>query len=239
MNDQGIAVGAGLDYLARRGLVRPERLPNVYLGPEFDDDACVRAIEDAGLSYSEESDIERTVAELLAQGHVVARFAGRMEYGPRALGNRSILYRSDDPSVNDWLNRKLRRTEYMPFAPATLAEHAAACYGPIDRCVDCVRFMTIALDCTEAMRRVSPGAVHVDGTARPQVVFESDNPSYYRILRLYYERTGIPSVLNTSFNMHEEPIVCSPADACRALIASGLPYLAMNRFLVRGRTKAE
>ncbi|HEY8432733.1 MAG TPA: carbamoyltransferase C-terminal domain-containing protein, partial [Sandaracinaceae bacterium] len=76
-------------------------------------------------------------------------------------------------------------------------------------------------------------------TARPQVVFESDNPSYYRILRLYYERTGIPSVLNTSFNMHEEPIVCSPADACRALIASGLPYLAMNRFLVRGRTKAE
>jgi carbamoyltransferase len=94
--------------------------------------------------------------------------------------------------------------------------------------------MTVAVPCTEYMRRVSPGTVHVDGTARPQVVCEQDNPSYYRILRLYRERTGIPSVINTSFNMHEEPIVCTPGDACRALVAARLPYLALNRFLVLG-----
>jgi carbamoyltransferase len=234
MNDHGIAVGAGLEYLARARGARPTRLSHVFLGPEYSDEECVRALEDLGLRYREERDIDARVASLFAAGSVVARFSGRMEYGPRALGNRSILYRSDDPSVNDWLNRMLRRKEYMPFAPVTLSEHAEACYGDLSACEECVRFMTISVPCTPFMRRVSPGAVHVDGTARPQVIREEDSPGYYRMLRLYYEQTGIPSLINTSFNMHEEPIVCTPADACRALIASGLPYLAMNRFLVAG-----
>jgi carbamoyltransferase len=234
MNDHGIAVGAGLEYLARRRGARPTRLPHVFLGPDHSDEECIRALDEAGLRYREERDIESCVAALLAAGKVVARFAGRMEYGPRALGNRSILYRSDDSSVNDWLNRMLRRREYMPFAPATLSEAAAECYGDLTRATECVRFMTVAVPCSEYMRRTSPGAVHIDGTARPQVVWEEDNPSYYRILRLYAERSGIPSVINTSFNMHEEPIVCTPGDACRAFVAAGLPYLAMNRFLVLG-----
>ncbi|UJR84383.1 carbamoyltransferase C-terminal domain-containing protein [Sandaracinus amylolyticus] len=232
MNDQGIAVGAALEHLALTGRARPARLDHVYLGPDFSEDECARALTSAGLRFREERDIERTAAELLTAGHVVARFAGRMEYGPRALGNRSLLYRSDEPGANDWLNRKLRRTEYMPFAPVTLAEHAEARYGSLERCADCTRFMTIALPCTDTMRRESPGAVHVDGTARPQVVHEEDNPSYYRLLRLFHERTGNPSLINTSFNMHEEPIVCTPDDACRAFLAAGLPYLAMERFLV-------
>ncbi len=234
MNDHGIAVGAGLEHLARTRGARPERMRSVFLGPDFSDDECARALDDAGLAYREESDIDACVAGLLADGKVVARFAGRMEYGPRSLGNRSILYRSDDPSVNDWLNRMLRRREYMPFAPVTLAEDAEDCYGDLSDCAECVRFMTIAVPCTPYMQRVSPGAVHIDGTARPQIVAEEDNPAYYRILRLYRERTGVPSLINTSFNMHEEPIVCTPGDACRALIASRLPYLAMNRFLVTG-----
>lgn len=234
MNDHGIAVGAGLEYLARFRGGHPTRLPNVFLGPDHADESCVRAFEEFGLRYREERDIDACVAALLADGKVVARFSGRMEYGPRALGNRSILYRSNDPSVNDWLNRKLRRKEYMPFAPATLAEAAPDCYGDLSRSRECVRFMTVAIPCTEYMRRVSCGTVHVDGTARPQVVWEEDNPSYHRILRLYRERTGIPSVINTSFNMHEEPIVCTPSDACRALLSARLPYLAMNRFLVVG-----
>ena len=234
MNDHGIAVGAGLEYLARNGALRPARLHSPFLGPDFSDEACSRALEGAGLRYREEPDIEARVAALLTAGHVVARFAGRMEYGPRALGNRSILYRSDDPSVNDWLNRMLQRREYMPFAPVTLAEHAAACYGDLSRCEECVRFMTVSVPCTPFMRRVSPGAIHVDGTARPQVIREEDNPGYYRIVRLYAEKAGVPSLINTSFNMHEEPIVCTPDDACRALLASGLPYLAINRFLAVG-----
>jgi carbamoyltransferase len=235
MNDHGIAVGAGLEFLARERGVRPTRLPNVFLGTEHSDEDCVRALDAYGLRYREEPDIDACVAALLADGQVVARFSGRMEYGPRALGNRSILYRSDDPSVNDWLNGMLRRREYMPFAPATLAEAAAECYGDLSRSSECVRFMTVAVPCTEYLPRTSPAAVHIDGTARPQVLSEEDNPSFYRILRLYREHTGIPSVINTSFNMHEEPIVCTPSDACRAFISAGLPYLAMNRFLVVGR----
>ena len=234
MNDHGIAVGAGFEYLARVHDIRPRRFETIFLGPDFSDEECARALDAAGLRYREERDIDARVAALLADGHVVARFSGRMEYGPRALGNRSILYRSNDPSVNDWLNRMLQRREYMPFAPVTLWEHAEACYGDLSGCEECVRFMTISLPCTPFMQRVSPGAIHVDGTARPQVLCEEDNPGYYRVLRLYYEKTQIPSLINTSFNMHEEPIVCTPADACRALIAARLPYMAMNRFLVVG-----
>lgn len=235
MNDQGIAVGAGLEYLATTRGVTSRPLCNVFLGPEFSDDECAAALDAAGIRYREEKDIDARVAELLANGQIVARFAGRMEYGPRALGNRSILYRSDDPSVNDWLNRMLQRKEYMPFAPVTLAEHAEECFGDLSRNRECVRFMTISVPCTELMKRRSPGAIHVDGTARPQVLWPEDNPSYYRILRLFHEATGNPTLINTSFNMHEEPIVCTPSDACRALLASGLPYLAINRFLAVGQ----
>jgi carbamoyltransferase len=234
MNDHGIAVGAGLEYLARERGVRPARLPNVYLGPGYSAEECAAALEQFGLRYREEADIDACVAELLAAGKVVARYADRLEYGPRALGNRSILYRSDDPSVNDWLNRMLRRREYMPFAPATVAEAADECYGDLSRVQECVRFMTIAVPCTEYMRRTSPGAVHIDGTARPQVVRQDEAPRFHRILHLYRERSGIPSLLNTSFNMHEEPIVCTPSDACRAFVSARLPYLALGPFLVVG-----
>lgn len=234
MNDQGIAVGAGLEYLAHARDLRPARLKSAFLGPGFSDEECAMALESAGLPYREVQDVDATAAQLLAEGNVVARYSGRMEYGPRALGNRSILYRSDDPSVNDWLNVKLRRREYMPFAPVTLSAHAEQCYGDLAGSEECVRFMTISTPCTPYMRRVSPGAIHIDGTARPQVLAEEDNPGYYRLLQLYCEKTGIPSLINTSFNMHEEPIVCTPQDACRAFVAAGLPYMVMNRFLVAG-----
>ncbi|APR79830.1 Carbamoyltransferase [Minicystis rosea] len=234
MSDQGIAVGAGYEHLSRTRGLRPSRMRTAFLGPDYTEDDCVAAVERAGLRYRRERDIDATTAALLADGHVVARFAGRLEYGPRALGHRSILYRGDDASVNDWLNRKLRRTEYMPFAPVTLTEAAEACYGDLSGILDCVRFMTIAVPCTDAMRRESPGVVHVDGTARPQVISEEDEPRYYRLLRLYREKTGKASLINTSFNMHDEPIVCSPDDACRALVDAGLPYLALEHLLVLG-----
>jgi carbamoyltransferase len=170
---------------------------------------------------------------LIAEGYVVARMDGRMEHGPRALGNRSILYRPDDPSVNDWLNERLQRTEFMPFAPATLAEDAERCYLGIAGAEDAARFMTITFDCTEHMRSTSPGVVHIDGTARPQLVSESDNPGYYRIIREFKRLTGISSVVNTSFNIHEEPIVCTPQDAIRAFQIGHLDVLAIGPFLVK------
>jgi len=234
MSDAGLSLGAGLMFLAERTGLEPFKLDTVYFGPEFDDAAVESELRKfSGLKVKKDPNIEETIATLLTQGKVVARFAGRMEYGPRALGNRTILYQATDPSVNDWLNEKLKRTEFMPFAPVTLADKAHECYLGLEGAEYTAKFMTIAFDCTPKMKRECPGVVHVDGTARPQLIHESDNPSYYRILRRYYEMTGLSSVINTSFNMHEEPIVCTPYDALRAFKLGHLDYLAINNFLVK------
>jgi carbamoyltransferase len=234
MSDQGIATGAALAWLAARQPVSPRPIPHVYLGPAYDEEACGAALERAGLRATREPDIDAKVADLVVEGRVVARFTGRMEYGPRALGHRSILYRTEDPTVNDWLNQRLQRSEFMPFAPATLVEHARACYEDYGEGIaHTARFMTITVRCTEAMRRKSPAVVHLDGTARPQVVHEEFSPGFHRILRRVYERTGVPSVVNTSFNLHGEPIVCTPDDALRSFQQGRLDALALGPFLVR------
>ena len=155
-----------------------------------------------------------------------------MEYGPRALGNRSILYHAREPEVNQWLNHQLGRTEFMPFAPACLAEEAQNLFVGIEGCEKTSEFMTITFDCTDAMKQHSPAAVHVDGTARPQFVTAQSNDSFHQILGHYYALTGVPVLINTSFNMHEEPIVCSPADAVRAFLLGNIDYLAIGSFLV-------
>jgi carbamoyltransferase len=238
MDDGGLAVGSALASLAAHAPGDPGSLcapfAGVYLGPGFDDQEIAAAIRSAGLEATREPAIHERVADLLAEGAVVARFHGRMEYGPRALGHRSILYQTTDPSVNDWLNERLQRTEFMPFAPATLAQYAGSCFDGLRGAESTARFMTITFNCTSTMRRDSPGVVHVDGTARPQIVDEETAPDLHRILVGYHRRTGIPSVVNTSFNMHEEPIVCTPGDAVRAFQQGGLHYLAIGDYLVRG-----
>ena len=163
----------------------------------------------------------------------MARFNGRMEYGPRALGNRSILYQATDPTVNYWMNDALARTEFMPFAPVVMAEHAKKCFKNIEGAENTARFMTITFDCTEWMAQTCSGVVHVDNTARPQLVGDRDNPSMYRILAEYNNLTGIPCLINTSFNMHEEPIVCTPEDAIRAFKLGRLDYLAIGNWVAK------
>jgi carbamoyltransferase len=231
MGDGGCGTGAAM--LAFDPARMPRRaLDNVYFGPSFAEAELETALRQEGLTFERLPEIEDRVAELLTQDHIVGRFDGRMEYGPRALGNRSILYPAREPEVNQWLNRQLGRTEFMPFAPAALAGEANRLFRNLEGCEKTAEFMTITFDCTDEMARQSPAAVHVDGTARPQLVSKQTNPSFHKILRGYYERTGIPAVINTSFNMHEEPIVCSPADAIRAFLAGNLDYLAMGPFLV-------
>ena len=233
MSDQGIAVGAALGWLAGHTPVQPRPMTDAFLGPAYTAEAIGQALETAGVRYREVADIDAEVADAILQGRVVARFSGRLEYGPRALGHRSILYHTRDPRVNDWLNDRLQRSEFMPFAPATLAEHAHACYEDYGTGIaQATRFMTITLRCTEAMRRQSPAVVHIDGTARPQIVDEQGDPGYYRILRRVYEGSGIPSIINTSFNLHGEPIVCSPQDALRSFAQGRLDLLAIGPFLV-------
>jgi carbamoyltransferase len=207
-------------------------LENVYYGPEYTEAEIARALGEKGLAFERLDDIEDRVAELLTADHIIGRFDGRMEYGPRALGNRSVLYPAREPEVNQWLNHQLGRTEFMPFAPAALAGEAHRLFKNLQGCEKTAEFMTITFDCTDEMSRMCPAAVHVDGTARPQLVSERTNPSFHRILRAFHERTGIPALINTSFNMHEEPIVCSPADAVQAFLTGNIDYLAIGPFLV-------
>lgn len=236
MSDEGIAGGAALMQWAQSNpsASRPRKcIDHVYLGPEFSEAEIRDALAAEGVEFTRPRNFEAEVARMIADGYVVARFAGRMEYGPRALGNRSILYRPDEPEVNDWLNKRLRRTEFMPFAPAALAEDAHLYFKHLAGAEDTARFMTITFDCTDLMKRTCPGVVHVDGTARPQTVSESDNPVYYRIIKEFKRITGLSCIVNTSFNIHEEPIVCTPQDAIRAFKIGHLDALAIGSFVAK------
>ncbi|MCG8607564.1 carbamoyltransferase [bacterium] len=232
MTDGGISVGAALHYDISSNGSLGSAIDDAYLGPGFSNAEIEEELEQAKVNYEYFKNVEKEIAKLLADNKVVARFNGKMEYGPRALGNRSILYAATDPSVNDWLNKKLGRTEFMPFAPVTLAEYAEECYENIKGAEYPAKFMTITFDCTDYMKKASPATVHVDGTARPQLIDEKTNPSYYKILKEYHKITGIPTIVNTSFNMHEEPIVCTPNDAVRSFLCGHLEYLAIGNFLV-------
>lgn len=235
MGDGGTGAGAAL-YCASQSDVtmKQHELHDVYFGPSFNDGEIKEALDKENLRYKYSNEIEKEIAQFISQGKVVARFNGAMEYGPRALGNRSVLYHAKDPEVNDWLNKRLGRTEFMPFAPATLYEFREQCYLHSNGAEHSATFMTITFDCTDYMKKVSPAAVHVDGTARPQLVKEDINPGFYKIISEYHKITGIPSIINTSFNMHEEPIVCSPYDAIRAFKLGKLDYLAIGNYIVKG-----
>lgn len=231
MGDGGCGTGAALHH-SWQGGVKPS-ITNAYFGPDYTPEQMRQALQDANLSHEEPTELAKNVAALIHNGQVVARFDGRMEYGPRALGNRSIMYHAREPEVNQWLNKRLGRTEFMPFAPVTLYEAREQCYHNIQGAEHAAEFMTVTFDCTDFMRQNCPAAVHVDGTARPQLVKREVNQGYYDILKEYEKLSGIPSLINTSFNMHEEPIVNSPADAVRAFLDGNLDYLVLGPYLIK------
>ena len=242
MGDAGTAAGAALAVAFERHGSRLERrtIESVYLGPAWSDLEIARAVERSGLEYTHAPAIEKEIARLVHEGVVVGHFHGRLEWGPRALGNRSILVRPTDRSINDWLNQRLRRTEFMLFAPSVLAERVAdyLCHWRADHLA--ARFMTITYDVTPDATKRCPAVVHVDDTARPQVVSREDNPRYHAILTEYERLSGLGMLVNTSFNLHESPIVCSPEDALLSLRQGAVDVLAIGDFLVAqtGRTTA-
>ncbi len=191
------------------------------------------------VKYTKIDEIDKTVAELLSKGEIIARFNGAMEFGPRALGNRSILAAATECAVQNSLNAKLKRDVFMPFAPSILKEYQSKCCEAIDKAEYSARFMNISFNATEYFKGVCPAAVHRDGTTRPHFVCDETNSDFYRILKNYNQITSIPALLNTSFNNHEEPIVCSPEDAIKSFYKSNLDYLAIGDFLVKRRSDAE
>jgi len=230
MGDGGCGSGIAMHASWEGGARDP--LPSAYLGPGYTDDEVKAALDKAGLKAERPANLARHVAEQIHGGKVVARFAGRMEYGPRALGNRSIMYHGREPEVNQWLNQRLGRTEFMPFAPVTLWEKRHENYRGLAGAEHTAQFMTITFDCTDSMIQSCPAAVHVDGTARPQLIKRELNEGYYDILAEYEKISGLSSLINTSFNMHEEPIVRTPDDAIRAFLDGRLDALAIEGFFV-------
>ncbi len=235
MGDAGLCTGAALYADAKsRGDWKPRYLPHVYLGTKIEREAARQACAQAGFAYEDlrETDLVERIATALAEGKVLARADGGMEYGPRALGNRSILARADDPTINQWLNDQLQRSEFMPFAPMVMAEHAREYFPDYRDDHYAARFMTITYNASERAKKEIPAAIHIDGTARPQVVYKQDNPQMHAILCRYYEKTGIPAVINTSFNMHEEPIVRTAGESLSAAVQARLDGLVLGGLYV-------
>jgi carbamoyltransferase len=233
MGDDGLSVGAGLCLLRERDgmatwLGHRRRLQNVYLGRDYD------AAIDTHLGASpavivRQGDPADVASDLIVAGQAGAIYAGRMEFGPRALGARSIIGNPADATINDRLNKRLQRTEFMPFAPAVLAEDAGEIFeiGPVNEYA--ARFMTITCAVRPNWRLRIPAVVHVDGTARPQIVHDADNPLYAAILRRFRDKSGLPVLINTSFNVHEEPIVNRPEECLRALLDGRVDFIVTNK----------
>ncbi len=233
MGDGGLATGAAFEVYSRlnNGLT-PQLNQQVYLGTEINRENALQALQKRQIAYTEPDNLPLAVAQLLAAGKVVARADGKMEYGPRALGNRTVMASCHDKTINQWLNQKFSRTEFMPFAPVIIEEQAKAYFPDWDESHIAARFMTITYNASELARKSIPAAIHVDNTARPQVLRREDNPQYYDIVKEYYNITGIASVINTSFNMHEEPIVRTAEEAIAAFQAAQLDALILGPFLI-------
>jgi carbamoyltransferase len=229
MGDDGLAVGAALCYLRHRDgltawLRSRRRLDNIYLGQDFDAriDPCLSG--HTGIHRLNGTPVD-VAANLIEAGKAGAIFVGRMEYGPRALGARSIIASATDKTINDRLNKRLDRSEFMPFAPSVLEEDAGRVFEITAVNRYAARFMTITCAVKDEWRARIPAVVHVDNTARPQIVRDSDNPLFAAILRRYRDRMGIPVLINTSFNVHEEPIVNRPEECCQALLDGRVDFV--------------
>jgi carbamoyltransferase len=220
MGDDGLAAGMGLSFLRKRDgtptwLRQRRRLDNVYLGRNYDD-RIDETLTGGGMRPLDGRPVDVAI-DLICGGKAGAIYTGRMEYGPRALGARSIIASPSDYAINDNLNKRLDRSEFMPFAPFVLEEDAARVFEITDVNRYAARFMTITCAVKPEWRDRIPAVVHVDGTARPQIVRDEENPLYAAILRGFRDRTGLPVLVNTSFNVHEEPIVNRPEECLQAL----------------------
>lgn len=233
--DESNSIGAAL-HVARQGGQKILPLGPLYYGEAITDAEAELALEAAartkrlGIRYA--ADIERTAAEKLAEGKIVARAKGALEFGARALGNRSILARADSPGAVRMINEMVKNRDFwMPFAPSVLAEKADQYYSKPKPVAS--PHMMFAFRSRPGKRAAFPAAQHpYDFTTRPQEVSAASNPDYYRLLREYEVCAGEGIVLNTSFNLHGEPIVYRARDAVDVFLRSGLQYMALGNWWV-------
>ncbi len=229
-HDGGLSLGCAY-LLAHKGKERktPHHLTNADLGPEFGEEEIRKSLDGhAELAWDKHEDIAGVVAQALVDGKKVAWFQGRLEYGPRALGNRSILADARRPNVQNELNSIKHRESFQPFAISVLRDEAGnwLCKGTESP------FMLLVDRVKSHLRSAVPGAQHVDGSVRVQTVSEKENPLYFQLIREFFKITGVPLIINTSLNLRGAPLVCNPQDALQAFKNTNLDALAIGQFLV-------
>ncbi|AEM84459.1 carbamoyltransferase family protein [Streptomyces violaceusniger] len=234
-SDPGVAMGAAVYAAGLRN--RPaDAVTTPYLGPSYDERQVLNTLAEYAdrVEWQEEPDaasVADRTAELLAGKNVVGWFQGRAEFGPRALGNRSILANPSFPDIKDIINLRVKHREpFRPFAPVILESEAPRVFEMGKKTSS--PYMTFVFPVRKEYQERIPGACHVDGTARAQTVNERQNPALARLLRAFTARTDVPCLLNTSFNVAGEPIVCSPRDALECFLATEIDCLVIDRFVV-------
>lgn len=236
--DAGTAVGAGL-YLEHAIVKTPRiyEMRHTYLGPEFKTAEIKAALAKTGFTNPqelEEHDLVRQTAQSLAQGKIVGWFQGRMEFGPRALGNRSLLADPRREEMREWVNRRIKgREDFRPFAPAILKEAVPEYFES----AEADPFMTRVFKIRKEKQPLIPAVTHIDGTGRLQAVTQETNPKFWSLLHEFKKLTGIPLLLNTSFN-ENEPIVCTPGEAIQCFKRNEIDVLVMGNFFIT-RSKSE
>ncbi|MGM9992471.1 MAG: carbamoyltransferase N-terminal domain-containing protein [Candidatus Bruticola sp.] len=239
--DNGGALGAALwGYYNVLGGTQRYRLLTPYLGQEHDDYAVADYLRSQNCKFRELPDMNSVYQEISARlesGQVVGWMKGRFEWGPRALGARSILADPRSAYMKDLVNARIKfREPFRPFAPSVLAEGVESYFDISNsHLLDPLRFMLMVVPVRPEMREVIPAVTHVDGTSRIQAVYQQESPYYYELIKAFYQRTGVPLVLNTSFNLRGEPIVNTPAEALSTFTRSDMDALIMGRMLVSRR----
>ncbi|CAG9179177.1 carbamoyltransferase C-terminal domain-containing protein [Cupriavidus respiraculi] len=232
--DAGTALGAALwiDYQQRGRPSRNWSMEHAYLGPEYSEQDIAAFLDQAKLSYRRMDDVAEETAALLAENKIIGWFQGRMEFGPRALGARSILASPIDPTMQQRLNEIKDREDFRPVAPVVMEERVADWFDATKPGDWRAPFMLFIFDVRPGRESLIPAVRHVDGTARVQTVRREQNPAYYDLLAAFERRTGVPVLVNTSFNTRGEPIVCTPRDAVECFWTSPLDALVIGPFLL-------
>ena len=227
-HDSGTALGAAA-YVARECGEEIEPMKHVYYGPSYSNDQIKELLDKYKIPYTHSNNITDIGSRILAEGKILAWFQGKMEYGPRALGNRSILANPSTPGVSDEINSRIKfRENWRPFCPSILPEYAKEILDKDHP----APHMTIAFKVNPTWKERIKEAVHVDDTLRPQVVDPETNPKFYKLMKEFHQKTDLPVLINTSLNRRGEPMVSSPQDAINMFYGSGLEYMILGDYLV-------
>ena len=229
-NDAGTAIGAALEasFILEKDHSF-DKISHTYFGPEYSNEEIKEVLDSYRINYRRFRNISKKCAELIHKGEIVAWFQGKMEMGPRALGARSILMDPRKAENKDIMNNRVKyRESFRPFCPSIIDEAKDEYF--INAESD--PFMIISCNVRKQKIKEIPAVVHVDGTARPQIVTKERNAIFYKLLKSFENLTKVPVLLNTSFNIKGEPIVCTPSDAIKCFYDTGIDYLAIEDFLI-------